>query len=480
MRRLFVVLFPVLAILALLATKAEAVAPGSLQGRSMTFYITFGGGNIPTSGAYHMDFSLVGTNFTITPLAGYTKRSSGTYSYTTNSNLGIISYHILTNANVAASIDGEIQFTMGAPLGNPNLSSFFNRVATPLVAAAAPKGGTNFGRFILTDTRFDLNHDGNPDLIFQATNAVPTSDPTQPTNGAVVWLMSTINNARINVTNGVDLGPLYIAAGESRLVPVATTESVLYLPVADPNPNWKIVAQADLNGDGNFDLVWQNQTNYSIRIWYLTTNTVETTEAHVRGLPPYYPVLLRQDFLSYTNSTNQNAKLVGLTYINPDFTNVTLPDFVFQTTASLKTNSLFFIPASQMIDTNTNPTNFTMTPIAKGQTFPPTTGVVGLADLNSDGWPDIIFQHQRGSLFVWYMRDNKILGTGGIPSDGTVVPISFQLFGTADFNHDGQMDVLFRNQYYGNVGMWYLRNQRIIGGASFRGPVLGWKLVGPK
>ena len=81
----------------------------------------------------------------------------------------------------------------------------------------------------------DFNADGRPDLIW-----------TKPSTGqVVVWYMNgttRVGQAWINQT-----------------------------PMSDPN--WKVRGTADFNGDGMFDLLWQNDVTGQPAIWYMNGAT---------------------------------------------------------------------------------------------------------------------------------------------------------------------------------------------------------------
>ena len=76
-----------------------------------------------------------------------------------------------------------------------------------------------------------MNDDGSPDLLWQ-----------HQTNGLVsAWFM-----------NGLSL-----------------ISGVLLSPGQVTDPNWKIRAVADINGDRHLDLVWQNQSTGLLSVWLM-------------------------------------------------------------------------------------------------------------------------------------------------------------------------------------------------------------------
>jgi hypothetical protein len=79
--------------------------------------------------------------------------------------------------------------------------------------------------------------------------------------------------------------------------------------------------------------------------------------------------------------------------------------------------------------------------------------VFGSGDFNSDGNADLAFQHDDGTLAVWIMdRLNFVRGeliNPGQPGAG------WRAVATTDFNRDGKMDIILQHAD-GTVGVWYM------------------------
>ena len=107
---------------------------------------------------------------------------------------------------------------MGGPQGNVNIGwTWLYQTGVPgwkIVAAA------------------DLNHDGVPDLI---------------------WMNDTTRQASVGYMGGSQ-GDVVIGSNWINQFGMA---------------GWKVVAAADLNGDGTVDLIWQNDTTAQVFVWYL-------------------------------------------------------------------------------------------------------------------------------------------------------------------------------------------------------------------
>lgn len=79
--------------------------------------------------------------------------------------------------------------------------------------------------------------------------------------------------------------------------------------------------------------------------------------------------------------------------------------------------------------------------------------VKGTADFNSDGQMDLLFEHSSGAVAVWLMNGfNRQSATYLSPS---FVDPQWQIAGTGDFNHDGKKDILW--QYSdGSIAVWIM------------------------
>jgi hypothetical protein len=107
--------------------------------------------------------------------------------------------------------------------------------------------------------------------------------------------------------------------------------------------------------------------------------------------------------------------------------------------------------------------------------------VLPIIDFNGDGKPDILWRNlSTGRTTVWYM--DGATWTGGY-SDilPTVSGPEWAIVGVADFNHDGQPDLLWRNATTGRATIWYINEATWTGEyADVLPPVIGseWAIVG--
>ena len=87
----------------------------------------------------------------------------------------------------------------------------------------------------------------------------------------------------------------------------------------------------------------------------------------------------------------------------------------------------------------------------------PGWNVVCMADLNHDGTPDLVLQNTSlGTMEVWHMGG----ATGTTPpTQARLLPIvtpGYTAVGMADFNGDGNLDLVLQNDSSGEISVWYL------------------------
>jgi hypothetical protein len=89
---------------------------------------------------------------------------------------------------------------------------------------------------------------------------------------------------------------------------------------------------------------------------------------------------------------------------------------------------------------------------ASSTTLPLQWHIVGVADFNSDGKPDMVMHNQStGDYYLYYMDGRIVLGG---QSAGKVSNNNWQLVGIADFNNDSGRDYLWQNHAEGKGYIW--------------------------
>ncbi|BAY47593.1 hypothetical protein SAMD00079811_52110 [Scytonema sp. HK-05] len=245
----------------------------------------------------------------------------------------------------------------------------------------------------LNSSKSDFNRDGRPDILWR----------NYRTGENAIW---TLNSS----------SPYYD--------PNNANQGVFLTKVDDVN--WEIEGQADFNKDGNVDILWRNYSTGENAIWQMNGTTYN----------PDQGVFL-------TQVPDKNWEIEGVADFNKDG-NV---DILWRN-YSTGENAIW-----QMNGTTYNPND------ANQGVFLPKVDdvnwqVEGLADFNKDGNVDILWRNSRtGENAIWKMN-----GTTYTPDQGvflTQVPDKdWQIQGTADFDKDSNVDILWRNSRTGENAIW--------------------------
>ncbi len=102
-------------------------------------------------------------------------------------------------------------------------------------------------------------------------------------------------------------------------------------------------------------------------------------------------------------------------------------------------------------------------------------------DLNGDGQDDVLLRNFAAGLnLVWYMAP----GGGSIQSEAiigrTVEDPAWEISGTGDFNNDGKVDILLRNEAADQIVAWYMDGNGAIQAEGIIGRSFGdnnWKIA---
>ena len=112
-------------------------------------------------------------------------------------------------------------------------------------------------------------------------------------------------------------------------------------------------------------------------------------------------------------------------------------------------------------------------------TASPNWSVVGTADFNNDGVPDILLQNQAtNQISVWYMGGTNGLTIVSSPIVGQPSP-GWEVAGLGDFNRDGYVDLLLQNSPTNALSIWYLGpNFTVLYTSAVATPLANWHVVG--
>ena len=194
-------------------------------------------------------------------------------------------------------------------------------------------------------------------------------------------------------------------------------------------------AQAsDLNADGRGDLLWHHQATGELYVW-LMNGTVAASGS----------------YLSPARVADLGWQIRGLADFNADgkldvlWHHQTTGDLYVWLMAGTSVSSAAYLTPSRGTDIGWQ--------------------VKGVADLNGDARPDLLWQNQSGGEFsVWLMNGVTRASTVATTPAAMTDP-QWQIRGLADFNGDGQPDVLWHHQATGDLYAWFMSGTSATGGS---------------
>ncbi len=199
-------------------------------------------------------------------------------------------------------------------------------------------------------------------------------------------------------------------------------------PDHTPGPTWHVVGSGDFNGDQKADLLLRESTTGALKIWYMN-GVHKLSEANIN--PSIDDPLL-------------SVVAVG------DFNGDGHPDVLRQQLGHMPLNVVYLKNATVLGQASFNPDKASSTKAV----------TLGAPDLDGDGKPDILFDLD-GQLSVWFMDGITRVGTANLnPSTG---PSNKDLVvGNADFNVDGHTDILFENVKTGALDVWLMNTINLV------------------
>jgi hypothetical protein len=197
------------------------------------------------------------------------------------------------------------------------------------------------------------------------------------------------------------------------------------IPYTMPFPNAPGTEQSrsDFNADGKFDLIWQNQTTGQLIAWHM--NGAATLSA--RFLTPSQ--VAREWKLKGSGDLNQDGKA----------------DLIWE--HSVTGDLYYYLMDGTMA--------FAMGPLSPSK-VDPAWQIASVRDLDRDGFPDILWNNiNTGQVIAWYMNGATMVRQGWI-NQNPLADKNWRVRGTADFDRDGQADVVWQHEQTGQPMLWYM------------------------
>jgi alpha-tubulin suppressor-like RCC1 family protein len=97
------------------------------------------------------------------------------------------------------------------------------------------------------------------------------------------------------------------------------------------------------------------------------------------------------------------------------------------------------------------------------------------ADFNGDGQTDIVWENTAtGEHGIWLMNGSAVVNWAGLPT----VPTDWHAVATGDFNGDGQTDIVWENTATGEHGIWVMNGSTVVNWAGLPTVSTDWHVVG--
>jgi len=106
--------------------------------------------------------------------------------------------------------------------------------------------------------------------------------------------------------------------------------------------------------------------------------------------------------------------------------------------------------------------------------------VAATGDLNGDGYPDILWRHDtQGVLYCWFLQNNTVIGES-LLSINSQTDFNWQIRAIGDVNGDGYEDIIWEYND-GTLVVWLMRGATVTSWSLFSIPSVGssnWRVVG--